>query len=316
MAAAVQMLVGGPAWVWLVAISAVVGTLQVLVPYAPYARVLKYLALSLFAYVIAVALVPQQWGDVLRATFVPTIRWDATFFTTVVAVLGTRLSPYALVWQPAHVVEEKIDDGHVRLADRVRSTGGDVRAMQVDVMAGALVANLVTWAIMVTTSTTLHERGITNVTSATQAADALRPAAGTLAYAIFALGILATGFLAIPVLAGGIGYAFGEARGWRRGLGREPQSAKSFYAVIVLSIVVAVLLNFLGINPIRALVLSQLINGLVAVPLIFLVLRICNDSLIMGQHTNGPLANVLGWGTFGIVAAAGVAALWGIARGG
>jgi Mn2+/Fe2+ NRAMP family transporter len=116
------------------------------------------------------------------------------------------------------------------------------------------------------------------------------------------------------VLAGGIGYAVGEARGWQRGLGREPENAKSFYAVIVLCIAIAAVLNFLGINPIRALVVSQLINGLVAVPLIFIVLRICNDSLIMGQHTNGPLANVLGWGTFGIIAVVGIAAVWGIAR--
>jgi len=314
MAAAVQLLAGGPALLWLLVVAVASGALQVLVPYAPYARVLKFLALSLFAYVVAVVLVPQDWGAVLRATFVPTVRWDSTFLMSVVAVIGTRLSPYVLVWQPAQVVEEQIDEGKVRLSQRVGATRREVRAIQVDVIAGTLVANVVTWAIMVTSAATLHERGITNVTTATQAADALKPAAGTLAYAIFALGILATGLLAVPVLAGGVAYAIGEALGWKRGLARDAKRAKRFYAVIVLCITVAVLLNLLGVNPIRALVLSQLLNGLVAIPLVFLVLRICNNPAIMGSNTNGRLANTLGWGTFLIIAAVGMAAVWGMMR--
>jgi len=309
MAAAVQLLAGGPALLWLLVVAVASGALQVLVPYAPYARVLKFLALSLFAYVVAVVLVPQDWGAVLRATFVPTVRWDSTFLMSVVAVIGTRLSPYVLVWQPAQVVEEQIDEGKVRLSQRVGATRREVRAIQVDVIAGTLVANVVTWAIMVTSAATLHERGITNVTTATQAADALKPAAGTLAYAIFALGILA-----VPVLAGGVAYAIGEALGWKRGLARDAKRAKRFYAVIVLCITVAVLLNLLGVNPIRALVLSQLLNGLVAIPLVFLVLRICNNPAIMGSNTNGRLANTLGWGTFLIIAAVGMAAVWGMMR--
>jgi NRAMP (natural resistance-associated macrophage protein)-like metal ion transporter len=315
MAAAVELLVGGRVRLWLLLIAITSGVLQVRVPYASYARVLKAFALSLFAYVVAVVLVPQDWGAVLRATFLPSFRWDAAFLMSVVAVLGTRLSPYVLVWQPAQVVEEQIEDGKVRLAQRVGARRREVRAMQVDVLAGSVIANLVTWAIMVTTAATLHARGVTNVATATQAAEALRPAAGTLAYAIFALGILATGLLAVPVLAGGIGYAVGEALGWKRGLGREAGRAKRFYAVIVLCIAVAVLLNFIGVNPIRALVLSQVLNGLVAIPLVFLVLRICNNPRIMGHRTNGRLANVLGWTTFAIIAAVGAAALWSVARG-
>ncbi len=316
MASAVEMLVGGPVRVWLVAIAVASGLLQVFVPYAPYARVLKLLALSLFAYVVAVFLVPQDWGAVLRATFVPTFRWDAAFLMGVVAVLGTRLSPYVLVWQPAQVVEEQIDDGKERLAERVGASGREVRAMQVDVVAGSIVANLVTWAILATTAVTLHARGVTNVESATQAAEALRPAAGDFAFAIFALGILSTGLLAVPVLAGGIGYAVGEALGWSRGLGRPAGHAKAFYGVISLAIALAVLLNFVGVNPIRALVLSQVLNGLVAVPLVFLVLRICNDRRVMGDRVNGPIANALGWATFVVIALVGAGAVWGMTQGG
>jgi NRAMP (natural resistance-associated macrophage protein)-like metal ion transporter len=314
MAAAVQLFAGGPAMLWLLLLAAACAALQLFVPYDTYARVLKLLALSLFAYVVAVLMVPQNWGAVLRATFVPTLRWDSAFIMGVVAVLGTRLSPYVLVWQPAQVVEEQIDDGKLRLEQRQGATRREVRAVQVDVLAGSVVANLVTWAIMVTAAATLNARGITTVDTATQAADALRPAAGALAYGLFAVGILATGLLAVPVLAGGVAYAIGDARGWPRGLSRDARKAPRFYAVIVLCIAAAVVLNLAGVNPIRALVLSQVLNGLVAIPLVFLILRICNNPAIMGNKTNGRLANTLGWATFGILTAVGAAAVWGVAR--
>jgi Mn2+/Fe2+ NRAMP family transporter len=172
----------------------------------------------------------------------------------------------------------------------------------------------VTWAILVTTAATLHAHGITNVETATQAADALKPAAGELAYALFAAGILATGLLAVPVLAGGVAYAVGEALGWKRGLARDADRAPKFYSMIVVCIAIAVLLNLLGVKPIRALVLSQLLNGLVAIPLVFLVLRICNNKDVMGSATNGWFANVLGWLTFAIIAAVGAGAIWALAQ--
>jgi Mn2+/Fe2+ NRAMP family transporter len=310
MADSVRLLAGGPAFVWLLVLATGSGVLQLFAPYAAYATILKILAMSLFAYVAAVFLVPQNWGDVLRATLVPTMHWDSSFITGVVAVLGTRLSPYVLVWQPAQVVEEEIAEGKLRLAQRVGATRRELLATRVDVIAGSFVANLVTWAILVTTAATLHAHGITNVETATQAADALKPAAGGLAYALFAAGILATGLLAVPVLAGGVAYAVGEALGWKRGLVREAGRAPKFYAMIVVCIAVAVLLNLLGVNPIRALVLSQLLNGLVAIPLVFLVLRICNNKDIMGRDTNGWLANTVGWISFVIIAAVGAGAMW------
>ena len=314
MAESVRLLVGGPARLWLVVLAALAAVLQLFAPYALYTRVLKLLALSLFAYVVAVILVPQDWGAVLRATFLPTVRADAAFAMGVVAVLGTRLSPYVLVWQPAQVVEEEIDEGRTRLAERMGATHREVRALQVDVIAGSVVANLVTWAILVTAAATLHARGQTDVQSATQAAAALEPAAGSLAYALFAVGILSTGLLAVPVLAGGVAYAVGEALGWPRGLRRGVMRQRRFYATIVACIALAVLLNLVGVNPIQALVWSQVVNGLVAIPLVFLVLRICNDRAVMGDKRNGPLANALGWSAFVIVAAVGAAAVWGMLR--
>ena len=314
MADSVRLLAGGPTLVWLLVLATGSGLLQLFAPYAAYARILKILALSLFAYVAAVFLVPQNWGEVWRATLVPTMHWDAAFITGVVAVLGTRLSPYVLVWQPAQVVEEEIVEGKLRLAQRVGATRRELRATQVDVIAGSFVANLVTWAILVTTAATLHAHGITNVETATQAADALKPAAGELAYALFAAGILATGLLAVPVLAGGVAYAVGEALGWKRGLARDAGRAPKFYAMIVVCIGVAVLLNLVGVKPIRALVLSQLLNGLIAIPLVFLVLRICNNKDVMGSATNGWFANTLGWLTFAIIAAVGAGAIWGLTQ--
>jgi len=314
MADSVRLLAGGPTLLWLLVLATGSGALQLFAPYAAYARILKILALSLFAYVAAVFLVPQNWGDVLRATVVPTMHWDAAFITGVVAVLGTRLSPYVLVWQPAQVVEEEIVEGKLRLFQRVGATRRELRATRVDVIAGSFIANVVTWAILVTTAATLHAHGITNVETATQAADALKPAAGGLAYTLFAAGILATGLLAVPVLAGGVAYAVGEALGWKRGLAREAGRAPKFYAMIVVCIALAVLLNLFGVKPIRALVLSQLLNGLVAIPLVFLVLRICNNKDVMGSATNGWLANALGWLTFAIIAVVGAAAIWSLAQ--
>lgn len=310
MAEAVRMLIGGPVLLWLLLLAASSAALQVLVPYATYASVLKALALALLGYVAAAFLIPQDWGAVLQATFVPSVKWDGPFLMGIVAVLGTRLSPYVLVWQPAQVVEEDIDDGQYHLTQRLGATHHEIRAAQLDVIAGSTVANLVTWAILVTSAGALHARGITNVETATQAAEALRPVAGNLAYALFALGILATGLLAVPVLAGGVAYAAGEALGWRRGLTHSATRAPGFYATIVGCIALAAALNLLRINPVRALVLSQIVNGLAAIPLVYLVLRVCNNRAVMGDETNGPLANILGWTSFVVIALAGAAAVW------
>ena len=314
MAESVRLIAGGASTLWLIVIAVVSAVLQLYVPYPAYATVLKLFALSLLAYVAAAFLIPHDWSAVLRATFIPAARLDSAFLTGIVAVVGSRLSPYVLVWQPAQVVEEEIEEGKTRLAERIGATRREVKAIQVDVIAGSIVANLVTWSMLVITGTTLHARGVTTVATVNQVAGVLRPAAGQLAYALFAVGILATGLLAVPVLAGGVAYALGEAFGWKRGLGRQAGRAPKFYGVIVACIVAAVLGNLAGVNPIRALVLSQLLNGLAAIPLVLLILHICNDARVMGVRTNGRLANALGWATFVIIACAGAACVATLAR--
>jgi NRAMP (natural resistance-associated macrophage protein)-like metal ion transporter len=315
MASALRLLVGGPQEGWLVALAAVTGLLQVFVPYGHYARVLKVVALTLLAYVAAVFIVRLDWTAVLADTLVPRLRLDRAALTSIVAVIGTRLSPYLFFWQPSQVVEEEVEEGKTSLDARKGTTRTTLRRLQLDVIAGSVVANLVTWSIMVTTAATLHAQGHTDVQTATDAARALEPLAGRGAALVFSLGILGTGFLAVPVLAGGIGYALGEAFGWTRGLGRRLPEAPGFYAAIAGALCLATLLNFFGVSPIRALFLSQLLNGLVAVPLVFLLLHLCNNRAVMGAHVNGRLSNGLGLVTALVILAAMVALVWTEARG-
>lgn len=313
MAEAVTLVAPLRSEVWLVAIGAGSALAQAYLPYARYARVLKLLTLTLLAYVVTAVLVTRDWGSVLRATVVPTVYGGPAFLQAVVAVIGTRLSPYVLLWQPSQIVEEKVDAGETRLHERRDISKGDVRRVQADVAAGSLVANLVTWSITATAAATLHAAGITNVATATQAAQALRPLAGPAASIVFAVGILATGLLAVPVLSAGLAYGLGEAFGWERGLRRGPARQKRFYGVMAAALAVAVALNFLGMSPVRALFVSQLVNGIAGIPLVYLVLRICNDRAIMGERTNGRLANTLGWAALLVMVAAGAGAGWALA---
>jgi NRAMP (natural resistance-associated macrophage protein)-like metal ion transporter len=315
MASSLALLAGGRPGGWLLVLAAVTGVLQVVVPYGRYARVLKIVALTLLAYVAAVFLVRLDWRTVLAHTALPRLALDRTALASIVAVIGTRLSPYLFFWQPSQVVEEEVEEGKTSLDARKGTTRTTLRRLQLDVIAGSVVANLVTWAIMVTTAATLHAQGRTEVQTATDAARALEPLAGAGAALIFSLGILGTGFLAVPVLAGGIGYALGEAFGWSRGLGRRLPEAPGFYAAIVGALLLATLLNFLGVSPIRALFVSQLLNGLVAVPLVFLLLHLCNNHAVMGARVNGRLANGLGGLTALVLLAATAALIWTEVRG-
>ncbi|HEU4698629.1 MAG TPA: Nramp family divalent metal transporter [Gemmatimonadales bacterium] len=315
MAETLQLLVGGPRALWIVALAALLGLLQTFVPYGPYARVLKIVTLSLLAYVAGVFLVRLDWPTALRHTFVPSLAFSEPVLLAVVAVIGTRLSPYLFVWQPSQVVEEEVEEGKTTRAERQGTTRLTLRRLQLDVLAGSVMANLVTWAIMVTTAATLHASGTTEVRSAADAARALEPVAGSLAALIFTVGILGTGFLAVPVLAGGIGYVLGEAWSWRRGLGRRPADAPGFYAAILGALAIAAALNFVGVSTIRALFLSQLLNGVVAAPLVFLLLHICNNRAVMGRHVNGRLANTLGGLTALVMLAAMLGLVWSMVDG-
>lgn len=312
MADAVRLLLPGPRLPWLAAIAVLSAVVQAYLPYDRYARVLKGAALVLLVYVVTAVIVTTDWGGVLRATALPALSLDAAFLAGVIAIVGTRLSPYVLLWQPSQVVEEKVTAGATSLRQRREEAHRDIRRFQVDVIAGSLVANLVTWAITITAAAALHAHGITSVGTAAQAADALRPVAGGAAALLFAIGILATGLLAVPVLSAGLAYGLSETFGWARGLRNRPRHAKAFYGVMAGVLAVAVAINLAGIEPLRALYLSQVLNGVTAIPLVFLILRICNDRAIMGERVNGPLANVLGWTA--LVLIAGVAAMAVVAR--
>jgi NRAMP (natural resistance-associated macrophage protein)-like metal ion transporter len=318
MAASARLLVPGVPFVGALIVFALgILGLEIFVPYRHYARVLKLLTLSLLAYIITGIVIGPDWGMLLRATVLPQVGLTPAFLALVVGVLGTTISPYLFFWQASEEVEE--EEAHHRLPrghDLKRQRLAlllQIRALRLDTALGMLVSQVTTWFIIVTTSETLHAHNVTDIQSADQAAAALAPLvhsfpnSGDLARLLFALGIVGTGLLAVPVLAGSAAYGIAEAFGWREGLARTVTQARGFYGVIALATLVGLALNLLGVNPISALVYTAVINGIVAVPLLVLILLVANNRDIMGKHTNGRLANVVGWLTAALMGIAGVA---------
>lgn len=318
MAATVQLLTPGvPFLALLLIISLGILALEIFVPYKRYAVVLKLLALSLLAYVATGLIVGPQGAALFQATVVPNIQLTPAFLALVVGVLGTTISPYLFFWQASEEVEEvELRHRQPRGEDWTRqrqSLLAQIRLLRIDTALGMLSSETATWFIIFTTGSVLHTHGITNITTADQAAAALEPLvhsfpnAGLLAKLLFATGILGVGLLGIPVLAGSAAYAVAEAFHWREGLSKTFRQAPGFYVVIGTATLVGILLNLLGINPISALVYSAVINGVVAVPLLVLILLVANKRSIMGAHTNGWLSNIMGILTTAAMAAAAVA---------
>lgn len=309
MAASVRLLVPAVPYFPLLVIFALgMLALEIFCPYHIYARVLKLLTLSLLAYVVTGFVIAPDWRHLLLATLVPQVQLTPQYLALVVGLLGTTISPYLFFWQASEEVEETVarhrqprGDDPVR---QERALGKQLRALRMDTVFGLVAASVTFWFIVMTAGSTLHAHGITSIASADQAAQALRPLAGPWAQALFALGIVGTGLLAVPVLAGSAAYGIAEAAGWREGLGETLGHARGFYVVIALSTLVGLALNFLGVNPIAALVYSAVINGIVAVPLLALILRVANNRAILGPHTNGWLANLFGVLTLVVMAVA------------
>jgi NRAMP (natural resistance-associated macrophage protein)-like metal ion transporter len=299
MAASVQQLIpGAPFFPLLVAFALGILALEIFIPYRHYARVLKVLTLSLLAYVITGIIIHPDWGRLLLLTVVPTIQITPQFLALVVGLLGTTISPYLFFWQASEEVEE-VEAHHrkPRGIDPARESASllkQVRALRVDTAIGLTAAATTFWFIVMTAGSTLHTHGIIDIQSADQAALALRPLAGPFAQQLFALGIVGTGLLAVPVLAGSAAYGIAEAAGWHEGLAQRLNHAKGFYGVIALATLIGLALNLLGVNPIAALVYTAIINGIVAVPLLVLILLIANNRAIMGEHANGRIANAVG----------------------
>jgi Mn2+/Fe2+ NRAMP family transporter len=311
MGAAVNLLVGGPTPLYCVLLTIVSLLLQIWVPYQKYAGVLKWLSLSLFAYVATVFVVKVDWPKALRSTFVPNVSLSSDYLQALVAVFGTTISPYLFFWQSSEEVEELESAPNEKALKRAPNEGPEhLQRIKLDTYLGMAFSNLIAYFIILTVAVTLNARGQTNIDSAEQAAEALRPIAGQLAFLLFSLGIIGTGLLAVPVLAGSGAYAIGEALRWPVGLERKASKAKAFYAVLALSTLIGLLLNFLGINPIRALVWSAIINGVCATPVMCLIMLIASSRNVMGKFVLPFYLRILGWAATLIMALAAVGMLW------
>jgi NRAMP (natural resistance-associated macrophage protein)-like metal ion transporter len=275
--------------------------------YRVIARVFKWLTLVLFAYVITAFLARPDWAQVLRSTFVPDIRWTRQYLSVLVGILGTSISPYLFFWQAAEEVEEEKADGRRTLAQRQGATDEELRAARNDVAFGMFCSNLVMYFIILTTAATLHAHGITQIATARQAAEALRPLAGPGAYWLFTLGLIGTGMLGVPVLAGSSAYAIGEAMSWSASLDRRPSLAPKFYGVLGAAMALGLVLCYAGLDAVRMLFWSAVANGVLAPPLIVLVVLLTGDRGVMGDRVNPPLLRWLGWITAAVMGGAAVA---------
>ncbi len=304
---AVNLLVGGPEFLYVIGFGLLCSVLQILMQYSRYVSVLKWLTLTLFAYFGTVLVVKVPRTEAARGFFIPTFSGDVEFWTTVVAIFGTTISPYLFFWQASQEVED-IDAVSERepLVDVPRQGPDANQRIGIDTYIGMAFSNLIALAIMVTTAVTLYANGVTDIQSSTQAAEALKPVAGEFAFAIFTLGIVGTGLLAVPVLAGSAAYALGEARKWPVGLARRPNEAKAFYTTVVVATPAGIAITFSPLDPIKALFWSAVINGVVAVPVMAMMMLITSNKKIMGKFTVTGVRRVVGWLATVVMAAAAV----------
>ena len=309
MAASAQLLFGLPVLLWLAVMTILTALLEIFIPYKQYAKVLRVLTLTLFAYVIGAFFTTQDWGQVLRNTIIPTLHFDRQYLFNLVAVLGTTITPYLFFWQANQEVEEEIDEGKKTEAQRKGVSKTELKWMRTDVLSGSFFSNIVFWFIVITTASALNQSGITNIDSAPKAAEALRPLAGDFAYVLFATGIIGTGLLAVPILAGSAAYAVSETFKFREGLSLKLGEAPVFYGVIALSTLIGGAINLIGINPISALYYAAVLNGIVAPLLLFMIMLISNNPKIMQNKANRRTSNILGWIATIAMGAAAVALL-------
>lgn len=303
MAASTELVLGGRTHVLVVVFALGSVVLQVFVPYHHYARILKWLTLSLFAYVGVLLTVHTDWPAAFLGMVLPNGLSKAAI-VTIVAVFGTTISPYLFFWQSSQEAEELEDSGHKPLKQVPRSAPAQFRRIRFDTLVGMAFSNLVALAIMMATAATLHQQGITQINTAAEAAEALRPIAGQFAFALFALGIIGTGLLAVPVLAGSAAFAVSETRGWTRGLEYKPRQAARFYSIIVVAMLAGVVLDWSNVNPIKALFWSAVLNGIAAVPLMGAMMILAGRRKVMGRFTAGPMLLVFGWAATFVMAAA------------
>ena len=307
MADATRMVTGVPA-VWLTPLfAALIVAALFWTSYRVLARVFKWLTLVLFAYVITAFIAHPDWWAVLGATFIPHIRWSGEYLSVLVGILGTSISPYLFFWQAAQEVEEERAEGKNTVAKRQGATDAELRRARTDVLGGMFFSNFVMYFIILTTAATLHAHGIVKIATASQAAEALKPLAGKGAYWLFTLGLIGTGMLGVPVLAGSSAYAISEAMAWGASLDRKPKLAPKFYGVLGVAMVLGVVLNYVGLDAVKMLFWAAVANGVLAPPLIVLVVLLTTDRSVMGDRVNPPLLKWVGWGAAAVMTAAAAA---------
>jgi len=282
---------------------------EILIPYQKYVRILKYLTLSLLAYFVTAIIIGNNWQQVFTASIIPHVEFTPAFSMMFVALFGTTISPYLFFWQTSEEAEEDVAKNKIKEIGEGKPhiNKREIKMMRIDVMLGIGFSVITMWFIIMTAAGTLYTGGISDVITADQAAKALEPLvqtfpnSGQIAKTIFALGVIGTGMLAIPILSGSSAYALSEGFGWKQGLSKKFKEAKSFYLIIASSTVVGLWINFMGLDPIRALYYTAIINGIIAVPLLIAVIKVANDKKILHTHTNRRLSNVLGWVTVAIM---------------
>jgi Mn2+/Fe2+ NRAMP family transporter len=302
-----KLVTGVSSLVWTPLYALFICSLLIWTSYRNIARIFKYLTLVLFAYVITAFVVHPDWKAVLWATLVPQFQMSHNYWAALVGILGTTISPYLFFWQASQEVEEDVAKGRVTVEQRKGSTKGEMRKARIDVLTGMFFSNFVMYFIILTTGATLHATGKTSITTAGQAAEALRPLAGNAAYLLFTLGLLGAGMLGVPVLAGSCAYAIAEAAQWKGSLAKRFHFARPFYGVIVIAMLIGLALDYAGFNAVKMLFWSAVLNGVLAPPLIVIVLLLTNSRKVMGVRSNPVWLSGLGWITVAVMTAASLA---------
>jgi NRAMP (natural resistance-associated macrophage protein)-like metal ion transporter len=308
MADATQMVTGVNALVWTPLYTALIVSFLFWSSYRQIARIFKWITLVLLAYVITAFFAGVDWHHALLATLIPHPVWSRDYVEVLVGILGTTISPYLFFWQASQEVEEERAMGRP-LAQRRGATAEELRGLRVDVITGMFASNFIMYFIILTTSASLHAHGVVKIDTAKEAAEALRPLAGNAAYLLFTLGLIGTGMLGVPVLAGSCAYAIAEASAWRGSLERKPRGAKKFYSVLGVAMLLGLAINYVGLNAVKMLFWSAVTNGILAPPLILLILLLTSDRTVMGDQVSPMLERTLGWATFALMTAAAVAML-------
>lgn len=311
MAKAIQLIIPSASFVFLVILTGIAGLfMEVLIPYKQYSKYLKWLVFAVFAYIITGLVINMDWSLLLHDGFIPQITFSKTQILLITGILGTTISPYLFFWQTSEEIEEEIEKGQTSIKSRKGTNKEEIKEMRIDIWAGMFLSNLVMFFIIAVCSNTLFINGITNIETASDAARALEPLAGSWATILFAIGIIGTGLLAIPILAGSSAYAISESFGWKEGLYRKYKTAHAFYGVIIISIIVGIIINFIGIDPIKALIYSAIANGIVAPVILIFIVKISSSRKIMGEYKNGKITKILGWTATILMGVTAIAAIY------